>query len=90
MSEIKETFDFVEDYPGYPNQTLIRLRNAPFEGAIFKYGTVKLKEENDRLACTYDYNLIETTGPLDPTLKPEFEKIVNDILTYCLQNHNKI
>ena len=57
-----EGIDYCYIYPKDDATTVhIRLLNGPYKDTVYKYGRVKLKEENENMHLLFDYDVIEST-----------------------------
>jgi len=57
-----EGIDYCYIYPKDDAKTVhIRLLNGPYKDTVYKYGRVKLKEENENMHLLFAYDVIEST-----------------------------
>jgi hypothetical protein len=57
-----EGIDYCYIYPKDDATTVhIRLLNGPYKDTVYKYGRVKLKEENENMHLLFAYDVIEST-----------------------------
>ena len=57
-----EGIDYCYIYPKDDVTTVhIRLLNGPYKDTVYKYGRVKLKEENENMHLLFAYDVIEST-----------------------------
>jgi len=57
-----EGIDYCYIYPKDDATTVhIRLLNGPYKDTVYKYGRVKLKEENENVHLLFAYDVIEST-----------------------------
>jgi|SRR6056300_1385377 hypothetical protein len=82
-------FDLVEHGNSYhDNHWAIQVKEGAYEGVVFQYDTVSMKEEEGELVITY--NTITLDNPDNLDLKTdEFEGIMGEILTELIENHLK-
>ena len=85
---IREKFVFLtsDKHP----QTCIGIKEGPFAGVVYKYGTVKIPEKlpdyskNERLNLKFEYDILENNGIPKERFNDDFFKLIGDILYHII------
>ena len=67
----------------------IQLATKPYAGVVYKYGNVRLREEDDRARLSFDYKIESVPEHLlseNLKAKTDFTNLLGDILADILSN----
>jgi hypothetical protein len=87
-------------FDDYSNETVarIRLTSDGWNGIIYHYNTVKIKEAGDEAVLKFEYDIVETPAQiniedLSPDDKYRLEKLIGDVLVdiieECIHNEDR-
>lgn len=85
-----EGLDYCFIYPKDDSTAVnIKFLQGPYEDTIFKYGKVKIKEENEQMYLLFAYDVIES--PVENPRKLEkdenFKNYIGDLLVELMSNN---
>lgn len=85
-----EGIDYCYIYPKDDATTVhIRLLNGPYKDTVYKYGRVKLKEENENMHLLFAYDVIESTVDKPRKLEKDedFKNYIGDFLVEIMSSN---
>ena len=85
-----EGIDYCYIYPKDDATTVhIRLLNGPYKDTVYKYGRVKLKEENENMHLLFAYDVIESTvdNPRKLEKDEDFKNYIGDFLVEIMSSN---
>jgi hypothetical protein len=85
-----EGIDYCYIYPKDDAKTVhIRLLNGPYKDTVYKYGRVKLKEENENMHLLFSYDVIESTvdNPRKLEKDEDFKNYIGDFLVEIMSSN---
>ena len=85
-----EGLDYCFIYPKDDSTAVnIKFLQGPYEDTVFKYGKVKIKEENEQMYLLFAYDVIES--PVENPRKLEkdenFKNYIGDLLVELMSNN---
>jgi hypothetical protein len=85
-----EGIDYCYIYPKDDATTVhIRLLNGPYKDTVYKYGRVKLKEENENMHLLFAYDVIESTVDKPSKLEKDedFKNYIGNFLVEIMSSN---
>lgn len=85
-----EGIDFCYIYPKNDATTVhIKFLKGPYVDTIFKYGRVKIKEENDQVHLLFAYDVIESSISKPAKLEKDekFKNYIGDLLVEIMSSN---
>jgi hypothetical protein len=85
-----EGIDYCYIYPKTDETTVhIKFIDGPYKDTIFKYGKVKIKEENDQAYLLFAYDVLESTVEKPRKLEKDetFKNYIGDLLVEIMSSN---
>lgn len=92
LTRLMDNLEYEVLFGEYTDETLarIKLTSEEWNGIIYHYNTVNIREDGDEAVLTFDYDIVETPGwinidDLSEEDKTRFEKMIGDILVDIIE-----
>lgn len=87
LTRLMDNLEYEVLFDEYTDEILarIKLTSEKWNGIIYHYNTVNIREDGEEAVLTFDYDIVETPGwinidDLSEEDKIQFEKMIGDIL----------